>query len=183
MINENKQTELIRLLELYHDGINSIYKNIWELSSNIKNFWTDVLVNLNYFTINNIDRLILSHLKGILYEFRNNFQCITFYFYFDKNQYFEETKLYKSYHYELPCNLTNCFVNLISKTEESNIKWISHNPTIEIIKSKKKQWKKVSSFFNLFDQNFDQDESHTHLHLIIKHVLEYYLNIIPPINK
>ncbi len=180
-INETKTNELQKILEDYNTSMYSIYREISNIAYQIRNFWLISLKHSKMFIINQKDETILSHLISINYEYAQSLEFITFYFRFEKNFYFEESTLFKRYYYEQPADLLNIFQNNIIKTENSNITWLSHNPTIEYIKNKRKQWKKVDSFFNLFDTSSETD-IHLLLHLFLKHVLEYYLNIIPAYN-
>jgi hypothetical protein len=170
----------MKILGYHHKSLNFIYQEISEMG--IKNFWLRAFKHSKIFPINQRDEMILSQLISITYEFGTNFECITFFFKFEKNFYFDETKLYKRYFYEQPSDPVNIFQNVVNKTEQSIISWLTQNPTIEYLKNKKKQWKKVCSFFQIFEAEVDSDQSHLHLHLLLRHVLEYYLNIIPSVN-
>lgn len=68
--------------------------------SGLPNYWLQALKNSKFFAINDKDEKILAHLKNIKLLLNENKLDYSIEFIFDKNEYFAEEKLVKSFVYD-----------------------------------------------------------------------------------
>ena len=119
----------------------------------IINYWKTILINANFFSMNEKDKKILNYLIEVKYNPSTDSLDFTVEFIFNENDYFEPNILKKTYKMDKKGDL--CAM------DASKITWKSEdkNPTIKMkvktIKKGKKQKKKhikekVDSFFNFF---------------------------------
>ncbi len=119
----------------------------------IINYWKTILINANFFSMNEKDKKILNNLIEVKYNPSTDSLDFTVEFIFNENDYFEPNILKKTYKMDKKGDL--CAM------DASKITWKSEdkNPTIKMkvktIKKGKKQKKKhikekVDSFFNFF---------------------------------
>lgn len=74
-----------------------------EASENNKNFnhyWKLALLNSKFFEINDKDEEVLDHLTNITIKFSEDTLDFTVYFHFEKNEFFDEEILSKSFEYD-----------------------------------------------------------------------------------
>jgi nucleosome assembly protein 1-like 1 len=152
----------------------------------IKDYWSKVIKNSKYFTINSKDEKILAYLTNVTYEkIEEGKKDFKITFEFSANEYMDNDKIVKEYNFNKDKELTGA--------KSTEIKWKSDdcNPTKElkkkeIKKGKKKQvktlLKDVDSFFSTFKQNDDNltildDEVSFFEEEFFANQLELYLNL------
>ena len=161
---------------------NNIENNNENNNNNNYNYWYKIIINSNYFTINDLDNEILKSIKKVSIE-NLNINDFKITFEFNENNYFSPKILTKTFLYEN---------NNLKKGIGTEILWKNEkkNPTKEIKIKKIKKGKKIvkkeveedcDSFFNIFkeDTQFEylKDEVTFFKHEFFKFQLEYFLNI------
>jgi hypothetical protein len=66
----------------------------------IPDYWKNVIVNSDFFAVNEKDIEILGYLKNVTLKLNENSLDFTVNFHFDKNDYFSEETLFKTYVYD-----------------------------------------------------------------------------------
>jgi nucleosome assembly protein 1-like 1 len=96
----------------------------------IPDFWLNVLVNSKFFEINDKDKEIIKLLKNVTLELSETLLDFTVKFHFEKNDYFEEETLFKTFFYDVTTFETN-------KANSTVVTWKEgKNPALKI-KTKK----------------------------------------------
>jgi nucleosome assembly protein 1-like 1 len=91
-----------------------------EVEKGIQDFWKQVLINSDYFTINDKDKQILNFLKEIKLIESVDKVSFTIEFVFGTNEYFTNTSLTKTYHYEVKDQE-------LHRIEASKIEWTAED--------------------------------------------------------
>ena len=174
--NENNNKNNNKNIEI------NIENNNENNNNNNYNYWYKIIINSNYFTINDLDNEILKSIKKVSIE-NLNINDFKITFEFNENNYFSPKILTKTFLYEN---------NNLKKGIGTEILWKNEkkNPTKEIKIKKIKKGKKIvkkeveedcDSFFNIFkeDTQFEylKDEVTFFKHEFFKFQLEYFLNI------
>lgn len=156
------------------------------LESGIPNYWGVVFKNSGYLCVNEKDEEVLKFLKDVRMKPDTNTKLdFTIEFEFAPNEYFTESVLTKTYHYDEK-------TEEVQKTTGSKISWTSQekNPRVKVVTKKIKKGKKVEtktteklvpSFFDVFaDETKDDlppDEDNFFKDDLFPNSLEYYLNL------
>lgn len=156
-------------------------------NSPIEDYWTKVIINAKYFDMNENDKKALKHLKNVVMIPKENSQDFSVEFTFEKNDYFEQLILTKSYTFNKDGS--------VKSAVGTEITWASQdtNPTVKKKQvkvkkgksvTKKTSYEKVESFFNFFndkekdDVSFLEDEVQFFEEDLFANQLEYYLDIM-----
>ena len=113
-----------------------------EEEKEITDYWKTVLINANFFSMNEKDKTILNNLINVKYNPSTDSKDFTVEFIFKENEYFEPNILTKTYKMDTKGNL--CAM------DASKITWKSEslNPTIKIKTKKINKGKKVKKKTN-----------------------------------
>ena len=170
---ENKTSSIINCENLFSlspedkNNYNITEKIIKKSIKAIKNFWLIVLKNSKYFFISKSDEDILKNLKNIEIKIIKDGIRFEIIFTFDKNKYFSNEKIIKTYNFD---RRTKDCINV----ENTLINW-----------NNKINNKKQKSFFDIFSNKgnseevlfYQGNEGEFFKNNIVPYALEYYLNI------
>ena len=191
-IEDNEmENELLQITNVYNKQFKEIEKEMTDIQSGVKvpelsekdiekygvqnqknfqalpNYWLIAMKNMEAFDINAEDEDILSNLKDIQIEMLKDNLSYKIVFVFDKNKFFTNDKLTKTYF--LDKKTKECI-----RTESSSVNW-----------TKEKSKKKVASFFDIFSSKKDinelieeNNEGDVFKNDLIPFSLEFYLDLI-----
>jgi len=163
------------------------------LETGIPGFWQKAVTNAKFFCINKKDEKVLTFLKDVRIEMKEDKLSFSVIFHFNPNEYFSEVELTKIYVYNEE--------QVLQSTEASYITWQSDekNATKETKKKNKKKsgnvkttttHEDVDSFFGIFkslnakevDDEYEVNEADREAEFVrddlIPNALGYYLDII-----
>lgn len=137
----------------------------------IQDFWLTALKNCDYFDISEKEEKILHFLKNIKIELHENKIDLTLNYFFDKNEFFKNDVIQKSYFY----NKNN---EKLEKSEFDEIFW-SDKIKLNDYKSEKNK----KNFFDMFNKNkvtneLDENEANFLKNDFMPRMLEYYMNLV-----